>query len=67
MDEISKQKIIQHQQKYQSFLKSMNCCPLCSTPLTLIHEVDTHLELIKETAHCSQCDIETRKKDHPRH
>ena len=67
MDEISQDEMIRRQQKYQNFLRSVNCCPLCSTPLTLIHEINEEEELIKETAHCDQCDIETRRKDHARH
>ncbi len=67
MDEITREKIKRHQEKYQNFLKSMNCCPLCSEPLILLHEVNEAEEVIKETAHCDQCDIETRRKDHPRH
>ena len=65
MDEMTKEHIIRRQEKYQSFLKSINCCPLCSAPLTLIHEVDQENECIKETAHCDDCDIETRRKEHP--
>lgn len=67
MDEITKEQIERTQKKYLSFLRSINCCPLCSTPLSLIHEVNEEEEVIKETAHCEQCDIETRRKDHPRH
>lgn len=67
MDEMTREKLLQYQQKYQNFLRSMNCCPLCSTPLTLIHEINEEEERIKETAHCDQCKIETRRKDHPRH
>ena len=65
MDEIERQKIEKRQQKYTQFLRSMNCCPLCSSPLSLIHEVNEEEEVIQETAHCSNCDLETRKKDHP--
>ena len=67
MDEMTKQKIENRQRLYQNFLRTMNCCPLCTTPLTLIHEIDEEEELIKETAHCSECDIETRRRDHSRH
>lgn len=67
MDEITREKFLQHQQRYLSFLRSMNCCPLCSAPLTLIHEINEEEEIIKETAHCDQCKIETRRKDHSRH
>ena len=65
MDEISRENMIRRQKEYQSFLKSMNCCPLCSAPLTLIHEVNEESALIKETAHCEGCDVETRRKEHP--
>ena len=54
-------------ERYQSFLKSVNCCPLCSTPLILIHEICEEDHTIKETAHCEQCEIQTRCKDHIRH
>ena len=45
----------------------MNCCPLCSEPLTLIHEVNEEDAQIKEIAHCDRCELETRKKDHGIH
>lgn len=67
MDEMTREKMIERHKRYQSFMRSINCCPLCSTPLTLIHEIHEKDEVIKETAHCDQCDIETRRKDHPRH
>ncbi len=67
MDEMTREKLVKRQQRYTSFMRSMNCCPLCATPLTLIHEINEEEELIKETAHCDQCDIETRRKDHNRH
>ncbi|MCB0377793.1 MAG: hypothetical protein KDD33_04810 [Bdellovibrionales bacterium] len=65
MDEIKQQEVENHQKKYQTFLQSINCCPLCTSPLTLIHEVDEESSIIKETAHCDQCDVETRRKEHP--
>ena len=65
MDEINRERIQRRQKEFQTFLKSMNCCPLCSSPLTLIHEVDEENEKIKETAHCESCDVETRRKEHP--
>ena len=52
------------QQRYQEFLQGINLCPLCSSPLTLIHEVDKEAGYIEELAHCSECQLETRKKDH---
>jgi len=67
MEEMTREKMVKRQQRYQSFLRAMNCCPLCSTPLTLIHEINEDDESIKETAHCDQCDIETRRKEHSRH
>lgn len=67
MDEMTREEIIKRHRKYQNFMRSINCCPLCSTPLTLIHEIDEEKQVIKETAHCSECDVETRRKDHPRH
>lgn len=67
MDEISRERILRHREKYQNFLKSINCCPLCSGPLTLVHEVSEHQEQIKETAHCENCDLETRRQNHSRH
>lgn len=67
MDEMTKQEIETRQRRYQNFLKSINCCPLCSTPLTLIHEIDDQQEVIKETAQCSECDVETRRVEHSRH
>lgn len=67
MDEMTRDKIAKHQQRYLSFLKAMNCCPLCSSPLTLIHEINAEEETIKETAHCEKCDVETRRKNHSRH
>lgn len=65
MDEITRENIVRRQKKYQSFLQSINCCPLCTAPLTLIHEVDDENKSIKETAHCDDCDVETRRKNHP--
>lgn len=67
MEEMTYEQMIERQQRYQKFLRAMNCCPLCSTPLTLVHEINEEEEHIKETAHCDQCDIETRRKDHNRH
>ena len=67
MDEMNKEQIEARQKKYQSFLRAINCCPLCASPLTLIHEVFEGEELIKETAQCDNCDVETRKIEHPRH
>ncbi len=67
MDEMTREEIIKRHRRYQNFMRSINCCPLCSNPLTLIHEIDEEEETIKETAHCDQCDLETRRKDHSRH
>ncbi len=67
MDEKIVEKYQSHREKYQNFLKAMNCCPLCSTPLILVHEVHEEDHLIKETAHCDQCEMQTRRKEHIRH
>ena len=53
--------------KYESFLKSVNCCPLCSSPLILIHEINGQDHRIKETAHCDICEVQTRQKNHTCH
>ena len=65
MEEINQKAIVRRQKRYQNFLKAINCCPLCSSPLSLIHEVDEDNGSIKETAHCDECDVETRRKEHP--
>ena len=68
MDKISpEEKIKRRRQRYRHFLKSVNCCPLCSSPLILIHEVNREDQQIKETAQCDQCHIETRRKNHSCH
>jgi len=65
MDEIKQKQILRRQKRYREFLQGVNLCPLCSSPLTLIHEVDKDAGYIEEVAHCSECQLETRKKDHP--
>ena len=67
MDEITKKELIKRHNRYRNFMRSINLCPLCSTPLTLIHEICEQDHTIKETAHCSECDVETRKKQHSCH
>ncbi len=67
MDEKIVEKLQNQRERYQNFLKAMNCCPLCSAPLVLIHEVYEEDHTIKETAHCEQCEMQTRCKDHIRH
>ena len=67
MDEKTVEKFQSHRKKYQSFLKAMNCCPLCSSPLVLVHEICKEDHIIKETAHCDHCEVQTRRKDHIRH
>ena len=64
MDEKMVEEFQSRREKYQSFLKAMNCCPLCSSPLVLIHEFHERDHIVKETAHCDQCEIQTRRKDH---
>ena len=67
MDKKMRQDYQNDKEKYQSFLKAINCCPLCSSPLILIHEFYTGGHRVQETAHCDQCEIQTRRKDHTCH
>lgn len=46
----------------QQFLKSINLCTLCNSPLVLIHEVNKTVGEIEEEAQCEHCKITTRRK-----
>lgn len=46
----------------QQFLKSVNLCTLCNSPLILIHEVNKAEGEIEEEAQCEKCKITTRRK-----
>ena len=61
---MNKKKFENQRDRYQNFLKTINCCPLCSSPLVLIHEFYKENHLVKETARCDECEIQTRRKDH---
>ena len=65
MDEIKEKEFERKRNRTIEFLQGINLCPLCSSPLTLIHEVNKEAGYIEEIAHCSECKLETRKKDHP--
>ena len=68
MDEITEDRLLalqKRREKFREFLQSINLCPLCSSPLSLIYEVDRDAGYIEELAHCGECQLETRKKDYP--
>lgn len=51
----------------QAFVQIQNCCPLCSTPLEIrIKDQDEEHRLVEE-AHCPQCVVPARIKEHSLH
>lgn len=62
-----KSAVLNRLEQIRNFLKSVNQCALCSQPLTLIHEIDNSQAQVLETAYCSQCDLNVRKKEHGLH
>lgn len=53
--------------KHAAFIQSQNICPLCSTQLEI--RVMSYLEdcMIREEAHCPECEVLARVKDHRMH
>lgn len=47
-----------------AFIERQNCCPLCGTQLEI--RVESYLEefTLREEAHCPECDVLARVKDH---
>lgn len=50
--------------RHLAFIERQNHCPLCHTQLEI--KVNSHLEnyTLREEAHCPQCDVLARVKDH---
>lgn len=59
--------VLERLEQIRSFLKSINQCALCTEPLTLIHEIDSQISNVKETAFCSKCNLTVREKEHSLH
>jgi transcription elongation factor Elf1 len=53
--------------KHRAFIQRQNECPLCGHKLEI--RVETYLEnfTIREEAHCPECDVLARVKDHKMH
>ena len=53
--------------RHQAFVEHQNLCPLCGTQLSI--KVESYLEdyNLREEAHCPNCDLLARIKDHKMH
>lgn len=64
MDESSAQQKQKIESRHQAFIERQNHCPLCGTQLEI--RVESYLEeyTLREEAHCPDCDVLARVKDH---
>lgn len=53
--------------RHQAFLEHQNQCPLCGSELEI--KVESYVEgfHLREEAHCTNCDLLARIKDHKMH
>ncbi len=67
MDESSAQQKAKIENRHQAFIERQNHCPLCGTQLEI--RVESYLEdyTLREEAHCPDCDVLARVKDHKMH
>ena len=54
-------------ERADNFIQSQNNCPLCGSELEI--ETESYLEnfTLREEAHCPQCQVLARVKDHKMH
>ena len=52
---------------YEKFIEKENICPLCGIQLYVVVELSLKDSSLKEEAHCSNCCIRTRKRNHKMH
>lgn len=53
--------------RHKAFIEIQNSCPLCGHHLEI--RVETYLEnfTLREEAHCPECEVPARVKDHKMH
>lgn len=53
--------------RHKAFIEIQNSCPLCGHVLEI--RVETYLEnyTLREEAHCPECEVPARVKDHKMH
>lgn len=54
-------------ERHLAFIEGQNQCPLCGSQLMI--RVESYLDnyMLREEAHCSNCDVLARVKDHKMH